>query len=213
MFTIDLLKGQGVPIRTKPQGVAIFVATFAVPALVAILMAGYYFQKKVVIEVTKQKIADYENQTKQLADAIKLKESFEKDKSSVNACMADISSILKGHFQWTPVLVDIAKNLPDSVIITNLEVKRSTVKKKPDKNQKDKKGDTSVSIRTLKMRVAAKPAAASDLEVRVFRDKLRSSDVIGTRIDDIIIASQVRDTLDGQDVICYDIDCLFKPGL
>ena len=57
MFAIDLLKGQGRPARTKPQGVAIFVATFTVPILVAILMVGYYYRNKVVISIHKQSIA------------------------------------------------------------------------------------------------------------------------------------------------------------
>ena len=60
MFTIDLLKGQGLPVRTKPQGVAIFVATFAVPVLAAILMVGYYVRNGVIISIQKQNIANFE---------------------------------------------------------------------------------------------------------------------------------------------------------
>ncbi|MBN2018989.1 MAG: hypothetical protein JW749_02055 [Sedimentisphaerales bacterium] len=213
MFTIDLLKGQGIPVRTKPQGVAIFVATFAVPALVAIVMTGYYFQTNVIISVAKQNIVSYENQTKQLSDALQRRQSFEMDKSSINACLADVSNLLRGHFQWTPVLVDLVQNLPDSVIITNLEVKNITTKRRISKNEKNRKDDANISVRNLKMRVAASPSAADDLEVRVFRDKLLASDVLGSKLDDIVIASQVRDTLDGRDVVCYDIDCIFKPGL
>jgi hypothetical protein len=44
MFIIDLLKGEHLPVKTKPQGIAIFVATFAVPVLVAIFMVGYYIR-------------------------------------------------------------------------------------------------------------------------------------------------------------------------
>jgi hypothetical protein len=213
MFTIDLLKGQGVPVRTKPQGIAIFAATFAVPFLVAILMAGYYFCNKVVISVARQNIAGFDNQTKRMSDALKLRESFEKEKSSVNASLADVSALLRGHFQWTPVLVTLAENLPDSVVLTNLEVKLSTIKQKAPKAEKDKKGDASVSVRTLKMRVSANRSPSTDLEVRTFREKLRDSEVLGPKLDDVLIASQGPDSIDGRDVVCYDIDCVFKPGL
>ncbi len=81
MFTIDLLKGQGRPVRTRPKGIAIFVATFVVPMLVAILMASYYYSNKVVISIHKQNIANYTTQIERLADALKLKESWERDKS------------------------------------------------------------------------------------------------------------------------------------
>lgn len=212
MFNIDLLKGQGLPVKTKPQGIAIFVATFAVPALVAILLGGYYVRNQVLVSVQKQKIISFENQTKKLADALKLKESFEKDKNTVNVCMTDVSDYLRGHFQWTPVLVTLVENLPDSVVLTNLEIKKSSIKRKPAKGETVKKGDVTIPVRTLKMRVSATPSYNSELEVRAFRDKLRASKVLGPKLDDIVIASQGHDTLDGRDVVCFDIDCVFKPG-
>jgi hypothetical protein len=215
MFNIDLLKGSGIPVRTKPQGIAIFVATFAVPALVAILLCGFYVRNKVVISVNKQNIVTYENQGKRLADALATKESYEKEKAGINNCMADISKLIKNHFQWSPVLVTLVENLPDSIILTNLEIKQTTIKRKPAKgeNDKDKKANLSIPVRTLKMRVSANPSYSSDLDIRTFKDRLRDSKYLGPKLEDIVIASQGHDTLDGRDVICYDIDCIFKPGL
>ena len=215
MFNIDLLKSSGLPIRTKPQGVAIFVATFAVPVLVAILLFGYYVRNKVVISVDKQNIASFENQSKRLADALTTKESFEKEKAGINNCITDISKLIKNHFQWSPVITTLVENLPDSVVLTNLEIKQTTIKRKPAKgeNDKDKKANLSVPVRTLKMRVSANPSYSSDLDIRTFKDKLRDSKYLGPKIEDIVIASQGHDMLDGRDVVCYDIDCVFKPGM
>jgi Tfp pilus assembly protein PilN len=215
MFNIDLLKSSGLPIRTKPQGVAIFVATFAVPVLIAILLCGYYIRNKVVISVNKQNIISFDNQTKRLADALKTKDTFEKEKAGINNCMSDISKLIKNHFQWSPVLVALVENLPDSIVLTNLEIKQTTIKRKPAKgeNDKDKKANLSIPVRTLKMRVSANPSYSSDLDIRTFKDKLRDSKFLGPRLEDIVIASQGHDTLDGRDVVCYDIDCIFKPGL
>jgi Tfp pilus assembly protein PilN len=214
MFNIDLLKSSGLPIRTKPQGVAIFVATFAVPALVAILLCGYYIRNKVVISVDKQNIVTYENQSKRLADALQTKESFEKEKAGINNCMGDISKLIKNHFQWSPVLVTLVENLPDSIVLTNLEIKQTSIKRKPAKGEeKDKKAILSIPVRTLKMRVSANPSYSSDLDIRTFKDRLRDSKFLGPKLEDIVIASQGHDTLDGRDVVCYDIDCIFKPGL
>jgi Tfp pilus assembly protein PilN len=215
MFTIDLLKGQNLPVRTKPQGVAIFVATFTVPVLVAMLMAGYYVRNGVIISVQKQSITGVETQTQRLADALKLKESCEKDKSALNNCLADVAASIRKHIQWSPVLVALAENLPDSVVITGLEVKKNFVKRKiaAQGDSADQKADTSVPVRTLKMRVSGNPSYNCDLEVRAFRDQLRASKVLGPMLEDIVIASQGHDTLDGRDVVCYDIECIFKPGL
>ncbi len=214
MFTIDLLKGQGLPVRTRPQGVAIFVTTFTVPVLVAILMVGYHVRNGVIISIQKQKVATFEAQTRRLADALKLKESCEKDKSAINSCLMDVSTSIRRHIQWSPVLVTLAENLPDSVVLTSLEVKQHSIRRKVAvKGDPEKKVDTSVPVRTLKMRVNGNPSYNCDLEVRAFRDRLRASKVLGQMLEDVVIASQGHETLDGHDVVCYDMECVFKPEL
>jgi len=213
MFTIDLLKGRGLPVRTKPQGVAIFVATVAVPVLAAILMVGYHIRNGVVISVQKQAIAGFDAQTQRLAGDWKLKEFREKEKFAIKSCLADMSTSIHRHIQWSSVLVALVENLPDSVILTSLEVKQDSVKRKIVKSDTGKKGDITVPVRTLKMRVGGNPIYNCDHEVRQFRDRLRTSEFLGPRLEDVVIVSQGHDILDGRDVVAYDIDCVFKPGL
>jgi len=226
MFAIDLLKGQGRPARTKPQGVAIFVATFAVPILVAILMAGYYYRNKVVIAVYKQDVAGYITLTDRLADSLKLKESQEKEKSAINGCLVDAANSIGRHTQWSPVLVAIVENLPDSVIINSMEVRQSSITRKAvvkaglgkdslgkdSKDSKDKQADKSMMVKTLKLRVSGNPGYDCDSEIKTFRDRLRASKVLGPKLEDVVIASQGHGTMDGREVVAYDIDCIFKPG-
>jgi Tfp pilus assembly protein PilN len=222
MFAIDLLKGQGRPARTKPQGVAIFVATFAVPMIVAMLMAGYYYRNKVLISIYQQDLAGYVTQTERLEDSLKLREALEKDKSAINGCLAEVAGSIGRHTQWSPILVAIVQNLPESVVLNSLEIKQSSIKRKAvvkasmstdSKDSKDKKADTSVAVRTLKLRVSGTPSYDCDRDVKAFRESLRASNVLGPKLEDVVIASQGRDTLDGREVVSYDIDCIFKPGL
>ena len=218
MFAIDLLKGQGRPARTKPQGVAIFVATFAVPILIAILIAGYYYRNKVIISVYKQDVAGYVTQTERLAEALKLKEAREKEKSAINGCLTDVAGSIGRHTQWSPVLVAIVQNLPDSVVMNSMEVRQSSIIRKAvvkaslEKDNKDKQADISVAVRTLKLRVSGNPGYDCDSEIKAFRDRLRASKVLGPKLEDVVIVSQGHDTLDGREVVAYDIDCIFKPG-
>jgi len=104
-------------VRTKPQGVAIFVATFAVPALVALIMAGLYTRNNVVISVQAQNINSLDIQIKRLSDAIKFKESGEKEKASITGCLTDVASAINRHTQWSPTLMTLLENLPDSVVV------------------------------------------------------------------------------------------------
>jgi hypothetical protein len=103
--------------------------------------------------------------------------------------------------------------MPDSMVLTRLEVKRRTVNKKVPKKD-NPKAMTSVNVpaSTLQMSVSGKPQVNNDKAVKDFKDRLRLSAVLAPKIEDIVI-SQRADTFEGQEVISYDIDCIFKPEL
>jgi Tfp pilus assembly protein PilN len=213
MFTIDLLKGEGRPVRTKPQGVAIFVATFAVPMLAAFVMAGYYTRNNVVISVQKQNISSLDVQIKRLSEALKFKEIGEKEKASITNCLTEVASAINRHTQWSPTLMTLLENLPDSVVVSSLDVRRSLIKRKASEDAAGRKIDPSVAVRTLRIKVSGNPSGNCDLEVRDFRDHLKASKDLGPKLDDVVIASQGHEVIDGRDVVTYDIDCIFRPGL
>jgi Tfp pilus assembly protein PilN len=213
MFTVDLLKGEGRPVRTKPQGVAIFVATFAVPMLVAFIMASYYTRNNVVISVQRQNISSLDIQIKRLSDALKFREYSEKEKASVTNCLNDVASAINRHTQWSSTLMTILENLPETVAVSSLDVKRSFIRRKAAVDAAGRKIDPSVPARTLRIKVGGYPSGNCDLEVRNFRDRLKASKDLGPKLDDVIIASQGHEVIDGRDVVTYDIDCIFKPGL
>ncbi len=214
MYQIDLLKGQGLPVKTKPQHVVIIVMAFAVPIIAAIFMVTGYAKNKVVISILNQNIKTVEQQIQKYDYALKYTEAYENEKAAINACIADVSASIGRHIQWSPILVVLVENLPDSVVLTSLDIKQYSVKRKvPAKDNPEKMIDVSVPARTLKMRVSGSPNYDCDSEVKQFRERMKASKVIGPKLEDIVIASQGRDTLDGYDVVTYDIECIFKPHI
>jgi len=71
--------------------------------------------------------------------------------------------------------------------------------------------DIDVLVRILRLSVSGGQQANSDETVRDFRDRLRASDFLGPRIENIGV-SQKSETFDGQDVVSYEISCVLKPG-
>jgi len=211
MFTIDLLKGQCIPIKGRPESVAVTAATFAVPVIVAIVMFGFYLSNGVVISVQKQRIVGYEANIDKLSDATELQKSFEQEKKAIGNCLSEVSSAIGRHTQWSPILVTMVKNMPDSMVLTKLEVKEHSVRRKvPKRNDPGKMVDISVPVRTLQMSISGSPQHDCDRAVRDFRNSLRSSSLLGPKLEDIRV-SQKSDTLEGQRVVSYEIDCIFKP--
>jgi len=120
MFTIDLLKGECIPRKSTPESIATAVTAVVVPLIIAIAMFGFYVRNKIVISIQKHTIVNYETKIDELSDAIKLQKSFEKEKDTYSSCLSEVSSGLGRHTQWSPVLVTVVKNIPESVVLTGL---------------------------------------------------------------------------------------------
>jgi len=214
MFTIDLLKADGIPIKSTPGGIAAAAVTFAVPVIVAIVMFGLYLSNIIGISIQKQEIISYEAKTNELSDAIKLKESLEQEKKTVSSSLSEVSSSIGRHPQWSPVLVTLVESMPDSMVLTNLEVKQRSVKRKlPKKDDPQTQVETSVPQRTLRISISGNPHYSCDKAVKDFMDRLRFSTVLGPKLENIGLAKEDFGKLDGQKVASYEIDCVFRPGL
>jgi hypothetical protein len=209
MFTIDLLKGRGLPVKSKPQGILVAVATFTVPLIVGMVMFGFYASDKIVTSVRQQEIANYQASIDRLSEAAEVQKSFEQERNLINGCLSEVGSSIGSHGQWSGVLVTLVENMPDS----KLEVKQSSIKKKvPQKDDPKKMVDISVPVRTLHMSVCGSWEEDYDEEIRDFRNRLRFSERLASKLEDIRVAQGVE-KLEDRDVVSYEIDCVFKPEM
>ena len=212
MLTIDLLKGQGVPVRSRPESIAATTVMLEVPAIIAIIMFGYYMHNRVVISIQKQKTVHYDARINRLSDAAAMQVAFEKEKENINGCLLEVGTAINKYTQWTPILVEIVKNMPDSVVLTGISIKQHTVKTKaPAKEGRGEKVMV-VPVRTVQINARESSGFGYGRSIREFQDRLRSSALFGSRLDNINV-SQGVEALKGQDIVSYQINCAFKPGL
>jgi hypothetical protein len=213
MFTIDLLKGQGVPPRSGPGSIAIVAVTAAVPFLIAMALLDSYLHGSIVEPIRVQEIIKWETEIGKLSDAAELHESLEKEKAIYRDCLSEVKSSIGRYIQWSSVLATLVENMPDSVVLTELEVERKSIKKKvPKRDKPEEMTDIDIPIRTLRVTVSGSSQHDCDKAVKDFRDRLYSSALLGPKLESIGV-SQEADKLDGHDIIYYEINCVFKPGL
>jgi len=213
MFTIDLLKGQGIPIRCRPAGLSIVVITVAVPAIIAVLMLGSFFHNSVIASIEKQQVDNYDRKIEELADVVEYQRLLKNEKKAISNALAEVKSSINRHAQWSGVLMAVVENLPGSVVLTALEVDQNFKKKKvPKKDNPKKKLTIEIPVRSLTMTVCGDPSRNCDAAIRDFRDRLRLSEEIGPRLKGIVVSQRV-DVLDDREVVNYEINCLFKEGL
>lgn len=212
MFTIDLLKGQGIPIRSRPEGIAIAVMAISVPLFVAILLFSLYLRNTVIISIQKEGIANYQTQIDKLASAVKQYRSLEGEKQLYKSCLSEVKSAVVRHTQWSPVLATLVESMPQPIVLTKLEAKQRHGRKRvPKKDNPDVTIDISVPVRSLHMNVAANIDSDSDEAVRDYRNRLLNSKPLEAKLENISVA-QKTGTLEGTEVISYEIDCAFKPA-
>ena len=213
MFTVDLLKGKGIPVKRGPEGMITAAVALAPPLIITIVMLGFYLHTRIITSIQKNRIVTFENKIQELSDVAEMQKSLEEKKNVINSCLSEVASSLGRYEQWSPILIALVENMPDSMILTKLEATYSSVKRKVPK--KDEPGTTveiSVPIRTLQMKVSGTPQLNYDTAVRDFKNRLSSSSLLAPMLEDIRV-SQGIDSLQGQDVVSYEIDCIFKPQL
>lgn len=213
MFTIDLLKGRALPKKSSPKTIVIGGLALLVPVIVAMVMFSFYLRGKAGISVKKQQIVGYEKEIERLSDAVQQQKEYEKKKGVHTDCVSEVAKSITKHTQWTPILVTLVENMPDSVILGKLEVKERMVKRKvPRKDDPEKTTLASVPVKTLLMTVVADQQANIDKAIKSFREKLCSSKILAPKLDDITV-SQGSDKFEGKEAVFYEIDCIFKPNL
>jgi Tfp pilus assembly protein PilN len=213
MLTIDLLKGRGIPVRSNPDNIATMMVMLEIPVIVTIMMLGYYLHSDVVISIREQKIVNYERKIEKLSEAAALQEAVTNEKETIDSCLSEVAATINKHTQWTPVLIEIVENIPDSILLTGIDIKQGSVKKKvPSRDGNGGDVEVVVPVGILRINVREKSGFNHEQSIRDFEDSLRSSAVLGPQLDNINV-SQGVDTLKGQDVVSYQIDCAFKPRL
>ncbi|MBN1805546.1 MAG: hypothetical protein JW837_09860 [Sedimentisphaerales bacterium] len=213
MFTIDLLKGQGVPLKSSPGGIVITAITIAVPLYILIMTFGFYANDIKYISIKEREIKRCQSEIDRLSDVVKVHKSLEREKVLYQSCLSEVGSSIDKYVQWSPVLVTLVENMPNSVMLTGLEVRQDSVRKKVPKPDNPKEMiDSSVPVNVLSMNISGGPEYDCNKEVRDFQDSLQASTFLGPKLENIVV-SRESEKLEGQDVASYEIECVFKPRI
>ena len=205
MFNIDLLKGEGLPEKGKARTMAIVAFASAVPVVVAIAMFGLYLHNRISTSIISGETERWKAKTGKLSDAVAKQDKLERERDTYGACLADVETAINKHTQWSPILAEVVGAMPESTVLTSMEVKQRVVRMKvPTKEDPQKTKDVSV--------IESTSFSCISVDVRNFRNKLLASASLGSKIENITV-SQKANKLNDLEVVSYEINCIFKPKL
>lgn len=212
MHTIDLLRGQGVPAKTTFGSVAIVMVTVAVPFVVAVGLLDRYLRIETVVEIRRQAIDKEQATIDKLAGAVKLKQSKEKEQGIINSRLSEVSSCIGDYVQWSPVLETVVRNMPNEMFMSALTADSMRVKEQVLKdNDPNRPVNVTVSKRTLALDISGIQQGNYDRIVRDYRDRLKSSALLGTKLEDIVV-SQKSGELGDDKTVSWTMNLIFKSG-
>ena len=211
MYTIDLLGGEAVPIRSRPGWIAFVCMLIAVPLLVGVVLVGIHMDRQVTVSIQTQQLTRLEGVLKTLTSAMEKKKALEEQRAATIGLLVDIGKALGRHTQWSPVLETVTESLPEALVLTNLSARQEFVSRKvPSKENPDQTVTVSVPMRSLSISVWGHDGGTTYRAVRQLQDRLRSSETLASRLDTITV-SQESGPFDGQPGVRYELNCTFKP--
>ena len=212
MHTIDLLRGQGIPAKTTLGSAAMIVVMIAVPILAAAGMVDRYMQNDTDIGIKQQGIAIEQATIEKFADAVKFKESLEKEQDVIHSKLSEVSSCLGKHIQWSPVLKTLAGKMPSKMSLRGLRAETISLRKNvATKNDPKRMVNVTVSKRTLVLDISGSEQRDYGSLVENYSKRLKSSPVLGPKLENIEV-SQNPGGAGGDNTVSYTMNLKFKSG-
>ncbi len=209
MLAIDLLKGRGIPIKTRPVGASILAIIVAVPIVITIVTFGNYLRSGIDLRNQRRLLATLQTDIFKLTGSVRFKQNAELQIDDMNLCFVEVDDALSEQIQWSPILQALAENIPPSLILSSLSIK-SELKTKtvPDRRNPTKKVPVPTHKRILYISLYGKQMGGSDEAVLELLSDLNTSDTLGYRADNIRLVTQASDSR--RNVMNYVIECVFE---
>jgi hypothetical protein len=210
MINIDLLKGRGRAAKSSARNITIMAITVIVPTVAALVISGCYVHSKIVASIQQKRMADYQARIDQSPQTMEFQKNMQNEVQDITKSLSEVSASISKYMQWSGIMETVINNIPDSMILTRLEVEQKSLKAKND----DPKQANSlpVPVRTMHIIISGHPMTNYDSQVRQFKDSLLSSPLISQNLDQISV-SRKSNVTEKKEIASYEIDCTFKPSI
>ncbi len=208
MYTIDLLKGEGIPVKSKPLHIIRSSIPFSVLVIAAVALAGSYVSNQVIIHQLHTKLVSYTEDAEFVEVAHFIQEN-QQQQNTIQGILTEVSQSVFYHRQWTPVLVEVIETLPETLILNHLAVQRQSLRQR-EQNAEGKPVDVTWYQYTLEIGTESNQGLEANAIIQEFVHSLRTSDFLASQIDEMTVVSKQNEDNDSDNNMRYQIDCVFK---
>lgn len=207
MIKIDLLKGTGLPTKSRPISTAVIALLVLAPILGVAPFVYDYLHAGVLLQTQQAALASYGSQIEQLKEARAFLEQTKLENARIDESLTEIANCIGVHSQWSSVLVAVADSVPDSLSISYLNLMRQSSKTSMPAPL-DPESTIMVPTYQFTLEIGTEDGPENAEAIKQFVQALRSSEVLAPRLDDCLIKSSPAQG--GDDYVSYEVQCVFK---
>ena len=210
MFSIDLLKGKGLPEKTDLKRSVLKVLPILIPVLAVTLFASAYQHNGASLRTQQQRLLSNQQQlslyTEDVADYNKMNLKIK----GMKKCLNDISKAMAYRVQVSEVFVELVQALPESIFVYEMKLDRNAAQKKIQQPDSGEVTQRLVVRRKLNLVLCGYDAERSDAAVQEYVNTLKQSPLLTEIFTEIKPSARQQGEVDARSAIYYEIDCVLR---
>lgn len=210
MFSIDLLKGKGLPQTFDVKTSVLKTVLILIPLLAITVFAASYQRDRAMLNNQQQTLKSNQQQIEQYTKDMAEYNRVNTQIKGMEKCLKDISKALSYRIQVSDVLVELVQSLPDSIFIYEIKLDRNAQRIKDQQEDSAEVKQRLVVRRQMQLVVCGYDAEQSDAAVQDYVNKLEQSPLLSEIFVEIKPSARQQGEVDGRPAIYYEIDCVLQ---
>ena len=210
MFSIDLLKGKGLPEKTDLKRSALKALPILIPVLAVTLFASAYQHDKTSLRDQRQVLNGNQQQIGHYTEDIAKYNKINLKIKGMKKCLKDISKAMAYRIQVSGVLVELSQALPENIFVYEINLDRKSVQKKVQDPDSGETKQRLVIHRKLELVLCGYDADRSDVAVQEYVNILKQSPLLTKIFTEIKPSARQQGEVEGRPAIYYEIECTLR---
>jgi Tfp pilus assembly protein PilN len=210
MFSIDLLKGKGLPEKVDLTKLTLKALPILIPVLAVTLFASAYQHDRASLRNQQQVLKSNQQELELYTDDIAEHNMMNSKIIGMKKCLNDISKAMSYRVQVSEVFVELVQALPENIFVYEMKLDRNSVQEKiqdPDSGQTKQR---LVVRRKLELVLSGYDGDQGDAAVQEYLTALKQSPLLTDVFTEIKSSARQQGEVDGRPAIYYEIECVLR---
>jgi Tfp pilus assembly protein PilN len=210
MFSIDLLKGKGLPQKLDMKKSMLKAVPVLIPLLVMGVFAASYQRDKTALQNQRQTLVSNQQAIAQYANDVIEYDKMNTRIKGMEKCLNEISRALSYRIQVSDLLTELVQTLPESIFVYEIKMDRNAVYEKIQQENSAEVKQRLVVRRQMKLVLCGYNADQSDAAVQDYVARLEQSPLVSGIFTEIKPSARQQGEVDDRPAIYYEIDCTLR---